>query len=251
MKTGVTVFLTQRKLNRYPHLFWVVSVSAVLLMAGDPAWKDKPVAGWTAEEALQVLADSPWAMTTTANISRMQTEFERRDGGNMGQERGVGFDGVDERTRKQQAGNFFRAGINGTPNESRPFKLQIRWESALPIRAAELKAGVIGPPTQAGDGYSIAVYGVPGNSFNGDPKKSGAPLKKDASLRREGKEDVKPSSVEVFQGEDGLIVVYLFPLSAEITKKDGLIEFVAHIGRIGVAQYFDAAAMQFQGRLEL
>ena len=141
--------------------------------------------------------------------------------------------------------------INGTPNESRPLKLQIRWESAFPVRAAELKAGVIEPPTLAGDGYSIAVYGVPGSYFRSDPKKLGTPLKKEASLRREGKEDVKPSSVEVFQREDGLVVVYLFPLSAEITKKDGLIEFVARIGRIGLAQYFDAAEMQFQGRLAL
>jgi len=230
---------------------WVVPVSAVLLMAGDLTWQSKPVASWTADDARQLLTDSPWAMTTTAKISSMQTEFERRDGGNMGQEHGVGFDGVDERTRKQQAACFFGRGINGTPNESRPFKLQVRWESALPVRAAELRAGVIEPPTLAGDGYSIAVYGVPGSYFDGDPKKLGAPLKREAALRRAGKDDVKPSSVEVFQREDGLAVVYLFPLSAELTKKDGLIEFVARIGRIGLSQYFDAAAMQFQGRLEL
>jgi hypothetical protein len=61
---------------------------------------------------------------------------------------------------------------------------------------------------------------------------------------------VKPSSVEVFQREDGLVVVYLFPLSAELTKRDGLIQFNARIGRIGLAQYFDAGEMQFQGRLD-
>jgi hypothetical protein len=57
--------------------------------------------------------------------------------------------------------------------------------------------------------------------------------------------------VEVFPREDGLVVVYLFPLSAEITKKDGLVEFVGRIGRIGLTQYFNAAEMQFQGRLAL
>ena len=140
-----------RKSNRCPLLcVCAVSVSAALLMAGEASWKNTPVAGWTQEDARQVLSDSPWAMTAVANVSRMQTEFERRDGGNMGQEHGVGYDGVDERTKRQQAANFFRAGINGTPNESRPLKLQIRWESAFPVRAAELKAGVIEPPTLAG-----------------------------------------------------------------------------------------------------
>jgi len=200
-------------------------------MAGEVSWKDKPISNWTAEDARQVLADSPWAKTTVGNVSRMQTEFERRDGRNMGQEHGVGFDGIDEKTKRQQAAGFFGTGVNGTPNESRPVKLQIRWESALPIRAAELKAGVIAPATLAGDGYSIAVYGVPGSYFKDDPKKLGIPLKKEAFLRRGGKEDVKPSSVEVFQREDGLVVVYLFPLSAELTKKDGLVEFQARIGR--------------------
>jgi hypothetical protein len=231
-------------------IIWVVPVTALVLIAGDGAWKTKPIPGWTQQDAEQILAESPWAKSTIANISRMQTEFERREGGNMGQETGVGYDGIDQRTKKQQAGHFFGSRVDGTLNESRPLPLQIRWESALPIRAAELKAGVIEPPTLSGDGYSIAVYGVPGSYFKDDPKKLGDPLKKEAFLKREGKEDVKPSRVEVFQREDGLVVVYLFPLSAELTKKDGLIEFTARIGRLGVTQYFDAGEMMFQGKLQ-
>lgn len=237
--------------NQWARFFWIVPLTAVLLMAGDVSWKDKPIPAWTAEDARQVLADSPWVKTVTGNISRMQTEFERREGGNMGQEHGVGYDGIDERTRRQQAAAFFGSAVNGTPNAPRPLQVQIRWESALPIRAAELKAGIIEPPTLAGDGYSIAVYGVPGGYFKDDPQKLGTPLKKDAFLKREGKDDVKPSSAEVFQREDGLVVVYLFPLSAELTRKDGLIEFSARIGRLGVVHYFDAGAMLFRGKLEL
>lgn len=240
-----------------PRIFWAIPVTAALLIAadvssaGDLSWKDKLIPGWTEQDAQQILNDSPWAKTTVGDVSRMQTEFERREGGNMGQEHGVGFDGIDERTKRQQAANFFGSRINGTPNASRPLKLQVRWESALPVRAAELKAGVIEPPTLAGDGYSIAVYGIPGSYFKDDPKKLGDPLKNEASLRREGKDNVKPSSVEVFQREDGLVVVYLFPLSAELTKKDGIIQFFARIGRLSVAQSFDPAEMTFQGKLQL
>jgi hypothetical protein len=245
---------------KQPRCYWkaicLIPATALILLAADASfttasWKDKPVQGWTDQDARQILKDSPWAKSAVGNISRMQTEFERREGGNMGQEKGVGFDGIDEKTRRQQAAGFFGSAVNGTSNISRPLPLQIRWESALPIRLAELKANVIEPPTLTGDGYRLAVYGVPGNYFKDDPQKLGAPLKKEAALRRAGRDDVKPSSVEVFQREDGLVVVYLFPLSAELTKKDGLIEFNARIGRLGIQTYFDAAEMLFQGKLEI
>jgi hypothetical protein len=64
-------------------------------------------------------------------------------------------------------------------------------------------------------------------------------LMKQAALNREGKGNVRPSSVEVFRREDGLMVVYVFPLSGEIAAKDGLIRCKAQIGRIALAQHFD------------
>jgi hypothetical protein len=102
-----------------------------------------------------------------------------------------------------------------------------------------------------GDGYRIAVYGVPGANFKGDPEELGKPLKNLAALKRAGKKDVRPVRVEVFQREDGLVVVYLFPLSAEISKKDRQLQFEAQIGRIVVAQTFELSEMEFLGKLEL
>jgi hypothetical protein len=55
----------------------------------------------------------------------------------------------------------------------------------------------------------------------------------------------------VFQRENSVVVVYLFPLSAEITRKDRRIQFEAHIGRIVLAQDFDLSEMEFLGKLEL
>jgi len=127
----------------------------------------------------------------------------------------------------------------------------VRWETALPVRTAQLKVGEIAPPTLEGDGYRVAVYGIPGPLPKGDPQKLGAPFKQAAALTREGKKDVKPSRVEVFQREDGLVVVFLFPLSAEISTKDALVGFHAQIGRIVVRQTFDVHEMYFHGQLEL
>ena len=83
------------------------------------------------------------------------------------------------------------------------------------------------------------------------PTKLGEPLKNLAALKREGKKDVRPVRVEVFQRENGVVVVYLFPLSAEITKKDRRIQFEAQIGRIVFAQDFELSEMEFVGKLEL
>ncbi|MGD1093596.1 MAG: hypothetical protein ABSB35_16610 [Bryobacteraceae bacterium] len=233
--------------------FWSVPVSAFLLMAADPGWMNKPIQDWTEEDARQVLAHSPWARTVRAGISRLQSEDQRREGGNMGQEQGIGFDGIDKGPRPKPPKSL--PDLVKPETDVRPanqsLTLQLRWETALPIRAAEMKTGVIAPPTLPNEGYSLAVYGVPSASVKGDPKHLGEPLKSLAFLRREGKKDVRPSSVEVFQREDGLDIVYLFPLSAEITRKDGRVEFDAQIGRIGIIQSFDVGEMEFQGKLEL
>jgi len=230
-------------------------VGAACLMAADPVWKSKPAAQWTEEDAKQVLARSPWTKETKAVITRRLTEDQLREGGQMGQPTGVGYDGVDPKGSGPTVSPNVFTGPGGDDRSPRslpqPITLKLRWESALPIRLAELKSHEVEPPTLEGDGYRIAVYGVPGANFKGDPKQLGEPLKNLAAFKREGKKDVKPVSVEVFQRESGVVVVYLFPLSAEITKKDRQIQFAAQIGRIVVAQTFDLSEMEFMGKLEL
>ena len=232
--------------------FWLIPCSAILIMAAEPLWKDKPIASWTEEDAQQILGHSPWAKVVIAGIARRQTEDERREGGNMGQPRGVGYDGVEDKKRPlaEQIGNPFTPGDTPPPVHS-IIRLLVRWESALPIRAAEFKTHEAQPPTLSDDGYSIAVYGVPASYAKGDPTSLGKPLKELAALKREGKKDVQPSRVEVFELEKSVTVVYLFPLSAEISKKDVVVEFSALIGRLQVSQHFLVEEMQFQGKLEL
>jgi hypothetical protein len=232
----------------YPRLSGLLAGCVLLLPAAESSWKDKPISDWTEQDARQILLDSPWAKTVTAGITRVQTEDERREGGNMGQPHGIGVDGVDPNESRPKIPKIFHKSTRPAPGFVR---LRIRWETALPVRVAELKAREVEPPTLEGEGYRIAVYGVPASYVKGDPKSLGDPLKKLASLKREGKKDVKPSSVEVFQREDGMAVVYLFPLSAEISRKDAMVDFEAVIGRIVLKQSFPVQQMLFQDRLEL
>lgn len=229
--------------------------AGVLLFAADPVWKAKPPSQWTREDAAQILTKSPWAREVLAGVARRQSEDELREGGQMGQPKGLGYDNVDPKgsgPRPPKPSDLILPGNDRSPRSMvSSMTVRIRWETALPVRLAELKSQESDPPTLEGEGYRIAVYGLPGTNIKGDPKKLGDPLKEEAFLRREGKKDVKPSSVEVFRLSDGYAAVYLFPLSAEISPKDGRLEFEAHIGRIVVTQSFDLSEMIFQGKLEL
>ena len=232
-------------------------MAAALLMAADPAWKSKPPAEWTGEDAKQILAASPWSKTTTAVILRRRSEDELRTAGQMGQPRGVGNENVDAKgttgiKASLKSQNAPVSADHSVQSGSQPIALKLRWENALPVRVAELKARDVEPPTLEGDGYRIAVYGLPvPDGDAGNDTKEPVHLKNLAALKRQGKKDVKPVNVEVFQRDREMVVVYLFPLSAEITEKDGQVQFQAQIGRIVIDQLFDLAQMKFQGKLEL
>jgi hypothetical protein len=236
-----------------PPVFLILA--AALLTAAEPVWRSKAAALWTEEDATQILAASPWAKQNRATIARRLTEDQLREGGQMGQPRGIGNEGVDAKGSGPKVSPNVFSGPGGDDRGARslpqPLTLKLRWESALPVQIAELKAHEVAPPTLEGDGYRIAVYGIPGADFKGDPAQLGKPLKNLAALKREGRKDVRPVSVEVFQRQSDVVVVYLFPLSAEIVKRDERLEFDAQIGRIVVMQIFDLSEMEFMGKLEL
>ena len=231
-------------------MFWIIPACAILLLAADPAWKTKSIRDWNEEDARLVLTDSPWSVNVRSAVMPLQSESARRDGGNMGQPQGVGYKGVDNTTDSQRVAKVLKGDFSAAPPIG-PMTVRVRWESALPIRAAELKAHEVEPPTLEGEGYQIAVYGLPGEYFKGDPKTLGEPLKRSVALKREGKPDVKPSSVEVFQTSTGIVVACVFPFSAELSEKDSLVEFNALIGRIAVIHSFDLRLMRIEGKLAL
>jgi len=240
---------------KYPIQLLVLVAAAASLTAQEPAWKGKPPAQWSADDARQILAKSPWAKDTTAVVTRRLTEDELREGGQMGQPRGVGNDGVDPKGSGPNVSLNVFTGPGGDDRSYRslphPIRLKVLWESALPVRLAELKAHEVELPTLDANGYRIAVYGLPGGDFKGDPAELGKPLKNLAALKRDSRKDVKPVRVEVFQTENGVVAVYMFPLSAEISRRDRQVRFEAQIGRIVIGQTFDLSEMEFMGALEL
>lgn len=230
---------------------------ASLILAADPPWASKRAAEWTASDALQVLSDSPWAKRAVPAVLPALTAFERRDGGNIGAQGGGQGMRLDRIPEALNPLGTTRPSIR--PDEARAATLGIRWESALPIRAAEFKANETGVPDVDGEDYAVAVYDVSFKLASIDKmqkKDLGKELRKIAMLKFEGRPDsmkeIRPHRVTVIElGSDTATVVYMFPRSAHITASDKRLEFDAQIGRIAVAQYFYPPEMQFQGKLEL
>jgi hypothetical protein len=121
----------------------------------------------------------------------------------------------------------------------------------MPVRTAELKTHDDDAPTLDDHHYAIAVYGVPDRMLVGETSKLQDQLKKQVALKRDGKKDFKPSSVEVLDRANGRVVVYLFPMTNEITKGDHRVEFDATIGRLELTQSFFTDEMVWQDKLEL
>lgn len=219
------------------------------------AWKNKQVAEWSEDDARQVLADSPWVRTVTPTIGRNDPNQSRPGGyGNRGgfgfPGGGIGFPGGGGMGRR--GGGYPQGGQTDDPRNQQPAPmLTVRWESALPVREAELKTRDVNAPTLEDDAYAIAVYGVPSRMMGRDPDRMANELKGQASIKRHGKKDLKPSGVRILDREDGPVVVFLFPKSKEITSEDRRLEFDAKIGRLEFTQSFYPEDMMFLGKLEL
>jgi len=228
-------------------------LSCVTLVAQDAGIK--PFGQWTDEDARKILTASPWAKGNTATITRRLTEDQLRDGGQMGQPHGIGYDGVDPKDSGPKVSPNILTGPGGDDRSARslprPIQLTVIWESALPVRLAKTKLRAPEFTTLDGEGYRIAVYGVPDGDFKGDPKALGKPLRDLAVLKRASQKDVKAVAAEVYKMDDGPVVLYLFPPSAEISRNDRLVRFEAQIGRIVVGQTFNLDEMKYLGKLEL
>src|SRR5580658_6874567 len=114
--------------------------AALVLMAADPAWKSKPADQWTEEDAKLILSRSPWVKENRATITRRLTEDQLREGGQMGQPRGLGNEGVDPRGSGPKVSPNVFSGPGGDDRSlrslARPITLKLSWESALPVQLA-------------------------------------------------------------------------------------------------------------------
>jgi hypothetical protein len=226
-------------------------VSTVLLAASGPSssptWTNKPIQQWNEQDAKQVLSSSPWVKKTMPAPLPNVSEEARRQSGRMGggQAQSVNLDAFKTST-------LTGIGQSGPTRRRRRGieAVEVRWESANPVRTAEKAAHEEDPPAWEGEMYAIAVYDVPGLDI--DQKGLPTELQRAAFLRLGGKKDLRPVRVDLLPQEGDLTtVVFLFPRTVEIKLENKRIEFTTVFGRLSVTSYFYPKEMQFQGKLEL
>ena len=233
---------------RQPNQCVWLSIAAVLpALLVAQVWKNKPIAQWTADDAKQVLSDSPWAKTVTPTIDKSARAPHTTAGPGGIDIGGVGIAiprpgrGVNGRTQRTV----------GEKETGDPPKLLLRWASALPVSAAEVIVHDLDSPAVSEDQYAVSVSGLPRAIISGDAGRVASELKRSALLKRDGKKDIKASSVDILMREDGPVVVYSFPRSGEISRQDPRVDFDALIGRLKITQAFMPGEMVYQGKLEL
>jgi hypothetical protein len=222
-------------------------LGACLIVSGeDPTWKNKPIQQWNHADAQAILTYSPWTERVTPQYVRDLSPDERRQSGDMqaDQGKGVGLDGLVGILDPGRAA----AAIARAHEKPDPGTFLVRWESARPIRAAlQLSPDSDAPAVDSDSYYAVVVYDFP------TPKSwSDRILKGVAFLKRHDKKDIKPVRVIVQRKDDDLAtLVYLFPRSVEISKKDVSVIFQAQIGRLVVTKIFSIDEMQIENQLEL
>ncbi len=223
----------------------LVAVPVAELVAADkPAsWRTTPMAQWSVDDAKAVLTDSPWVKAAHLENLPDLPQSARRDGGDwdqgIGKGVGIAGTGILGPTRMRAA----RERAHQKPDQG---NVLVRWESALPVHAAEVKLGDMDGPEWQTKYYAIAVFDVPVPAH----WQSGG-LKGIAALKRFQKKDFRPSRVEILRHEDNMVdVVYYFSRSEELTKKDITLVFQAQIGRSVISLPFTVDEMQYQGNPE-
>jgi hypothetical protein len=238
----IAAMIERGRLRLSPNSSSADAKTGEIAVVSRPFWNDTPVPQWSEDDAKQLLADSPWVKTVQLDTVRNLSMFERRDGGDLNAGIPTGFGlataGLWADWRAIEALEHAHS-LEGLGT------VVVRWESASPVRGAEQKVGETDVPGWVGDYYAIAVHHV-GLPFRWNIANQ---LKGVSYLKRDMRKDLKPFRVVVLPEPERLAtVVYLFPRSTEIGKKDRSLGFHAQIGRLFVYANFVPEDMQIKGQ---
>jgi len=221
----------------------------------DDFWNSKDPAQWSDKETTQILTHSPWAkqasIESEGNQGRMGSPGGMgRSGGGMGGGGMGGGMGGGRGTGGGMGQDNGGWGGGGTQN----VHALVRWESALPVTAAEKKPAV----AEAAQSYIVSVSGLPSrqnNSTDDDndrvERMSGA-IKQYTSLDRKGKDPIAPDHVDFTEDVDGGTWRFSFPRAGNpITMEDKDVTFMTKVGRVSLKAKFSLKEMMYKDQLAL
>jgi len=247
-------------------VFW--SCTALLLIAED-FWVKKPYTDWSEKDATKLLTNSPWSHDVELS-SGPSVELA---GGGGGRSRGSSTGDNPATVGQQSTGDDGPGG--GGPGRGRPgsmgemgggrggggsMMIRVRWQSALPIRRAQVVAGLGHEKADSDQAkqflgqtipyYIVAIAGLPPNLTARMPDEALPELAKAATLVRKDKDPIQAESAQKVPGENG-VIAFLFPKTSAITIEDKEVEFVGKLARFEIKRKFKLKDMMVGDKLEL
>jgi hypothetical protein len=208
------------------------------LQAAAPFWNRKPPSAWTPEEITELLTRSPWARET--NI-----DFEQTEGGHVEFPPGGGASGQEGFGRGAPDGKDPSAGV------MRRAPVEVRWESAQPIRdAAQL------PLAQIFEGrYIISVSNIPAEVMRRSRNVAGMTYD-DLMNELQGATTLEspghgPAGAGLVKRVPGSESAYLFGFDKELlplTGNEKEVDFVLKTARVSVRAKFEPKNMIYRGK---
>ena len=153
-----------------------------------------------------------------------------------------------------------RGGMPGAGEAGQEMSFTVRWDSALPIRQAVMRAHY-GPPVKSveeaqkmlntkASHYAVSLIGFPARMVQQNSSRLAA-MASNAVLKRKNQDPIVAESVGVRPGDppDGL--VFYFPRTDPITLEEKEVEFQLEFGRLKIKRKFKLKKMVYNGNLEL
>lgn len=247
-----------------------LAVAGLLLAASLWAadfWQSKTFADWSDKDVQKMLDSSPWAKSVSvpADVVAPSGGGKRGSGGrsNMGE---IGNpDAGRPNPMEDQPGVSANGRVRGADADpgatSTAITLMVRWESALPMREARVRAKYGAEAATSAEAkkilegvestYVITVSGLGRNALPGDPEAVKKAVIAEASLSVKGKDPIKPVDFMLQRSTAGVIAVFAFPRSTPFAADDKEVEFTARFQSIPVKQRFQLKNMVINGKLEL
>jgi hypothetical protein len=243
-----------------------------------PPWRGKKAAaGWTKEEVEAVLNQSPWAQVSAAGFPEQRDDYPQ----SVYDLPGPAQAGLPAPKNAATDGHWSGGVSRNTGHGVMPsLPVLVRWDSALPVRQALLRAKELGldgadsheiaAAHEEPKSYVLTVVGlIPAKQYKpvgSIPQKSTSDnddgtrpalsteqvlegLMANSSLQVRGKAVIRPENVKI-DSETGVIHIF-FPRTREIQKADKEALFSTRFGSLTLEKRFRLSDMMYQNQLEL
>jgi len=242
-------------------LIFAAFAGAICLLAAD-FWQSKSFEQWSDKDVQKMLDNSPWSkqVTIPGEIAAMQGTGKRRGmPGSMGEANSstVATPGAMEDSSARARPSEADPMTGQTPGTT----LMVRWESALPVKQARVKArygleAATSPEAKKiletnENAYVISVSGLGRGAARGDSDALKKQAMADAALMVKGKDPIKPVNFMLQRVNNGVVAVFAFPKTEALAIEDKEVEFRAKLDSMTVQSRFQLKNMIIGGKLEL